>query len=73
MTPGRRGALPTGSSTSHEIAAPGWGDIAAWWNEPGSKDPTLIDNDAFLDTILPDDDVPEVSRANATLGFRSGR
>ena len=40
------------------LAAPGWGDIAAWWNEPGSKDPTLIENYAFLETILPDDDRP---------------
>ena len=55
------------------LAAPGWADIGAWWNETGSKDPTLIDNYAFLDTILPDDDVPQVSRAIATLGFRSGR
>jgi sugar/nucleoside kinase (ribokinase family) len=55
------------------LAAPGWGDIAAWWNEPGSKDPALIDSYAFLETILPNIDVPEVSRAIATLGFRSGR
>ncbi len=55
------------------LAAPGWADIAAWWNDPGSQDPALIDNYGFLDTILPDDDVPEVSRAIATLGFRSGR
>jgi sugar/nucleoside kinase (ribokinase family) len=55
------------------LAAPGWGDIAAWWNGPGSKDPTLIENYAFLEAVLPDDDVPEVSRAIATLGFRTGR
>ena len=55
------------------LAAPGWGDIAAWWHEPDSKDPTLIENYAFLESILPDDDVPEVSRAIATLGFRTGR
>ena len=54
------------------LAAPGWGDIAAWWNEPGSKDAALIENYSFLETILPDD-VVEVSRARATLGFRTGR
>ena len=54
------------------LAAPGWGDIAAWWHAPGSKNPTLIENYAFLETILPDD-VPEVSRAIATLGFRTRR
>jgi sugar/nucleoside kinase (ribokinase family) len=52
------------------LAAPGWGDIAAWWNEAGSRDPTLRDGYAFLEAALPGDDVPEVSRANATLGFR---
>jgi hypothetical protein len=33
----------------------------------------LADSYAFLDEILPDYDVPEVSRAIATLGFRAGR
>jgi hypothetical protein len=51
------------------LAAPGWGDIAAWWNESGSKDPTLRECYAFLEGALPDD-VREVSRAIATLGFR---
>ena len=55
------------------LAAPGWGDIAAWWNEIGSQDPALIERYAFLESILPGGDVPEVSRAIATLGFRSGR
>jgi sugar/nucleoside kinase (ribokinase family) len=55
------------------LAAPGWGDLAAWWNERGSKDPTLIEAYAFLESVLPDDDIREVSRAIATLGFRSGR
>jgi sugar/nucleoside kinase (ribokinase family) len=55
------------------LAAPGWGDIAAWWNETGSRDPTLIESYAFLEATLPHNDVPEVSRAIATLGFRSGR
>jgi sugar/nucleoside kinase (ribokinase family) len=55
------------------LAAPGWGDIDAWWNEPGSKDSALIESYAFLESSLPDDDVPEVSRAIATLGFRSRR
>jgi sugar/nucleoside kinase (ribokinase family) len=55
------------------LAAPGWGDIASWWAETGSKDPALADSYAFLDEILPDYDVPEVSRAIATLGFRAGR
>lgn len=55
------------------LAAPGWGDIAAWWSEHGSKDPVLVETFNFLQDILPDDDVPEVSRAIATLGFRSGR
>jgi sugar/nucleoside kinase (ribokinase family) len=55
------------------LAAPGWGDIAAWWQERGSKEPALIDSYAFLEEYLPGDDVPEVSRAIATLGFRSRR
>jgi sugar/nucleoside kinase (ribokinase family) len=55
------------------LAAPGWGDIATWWKETGSRDPVLADAYAFLEGILPDYEVPEVSRAIATLGFRSGR
>jgi sugar/nucleoside kinase (ribokinase family) len=55
------------------LAAPGWGDIAAWWNQPGSKDPTLTESYGFLESTLPNTDVPDVSRAIATLGFRSGR
>jgi sugar/nucleoside kinase (ribokinase family) len=53
------------------LAAPGWGDIAAWWHESALPDPTLSERYGFLATILPDDDVREVSRAIATLGFRS--
>jgi sugar/nucleoside kinase (ribokinase family) len=55
------------------LAAPGWGDIAGWWHETGSKDPALAERYAFVESNLPDEDVPEVSRAIATLGFRSGR
>ncbi|NEE04318.1 hypothetical protein G1H10_29520 [Phytoactinopolyspora halotolerans] len=55
------------------LAAPGWGDIATWWRETGSKDPVLADDYTFLSKTLPDYDLPEVSRAIATLGFRSRR
>jgi sugar/nucleoside kinase (ribokinase family) len=53
------------------LAAPGWGDVAAWWHEPASKDPALVESYGFLAAVLPDADIPEVSRAIATLGFRS--
>ncbi|PSL06865.1 sugar/nucleoside kinase (ribokinase family) [Haloactinopolyspora alba] len=55
------------------LASPGWGDIALWYRDTGSKDPGLAGEYEFLDTVLPDDAVPEVSRAIATLGFRAGR
>nr|WP_233552580.1 PfkB family carbohydrate kinase [Jiangella rhizosphaerae] len=55
------------------LASPGWGDIALWYRETGSKDPALADDYEFLNTIVPADAVPEVSRAIATLGFRAGR
>ena len=47
------------------LAAPGWGDIAAWWNESGSKDPTLIDNYA-----LPRHDPPRRRRPRGLQGDR---
>ncbi|WP_298327972.1 PfkB family carbohydrate kinase [Haloactinopolyspora sp.] len=55
------------------LASPGWGDIALWYRDIGSKDPALAADYEFLEAVLPDDAVPEVSRAIATLGFRAGR
>ncbi|WP_211239704.1 PfkB family carbohydrate kinase [Jiangella gansuensis] len=55
------------------LASPGWGDIALWYREVGSKDPGLAADYEFLERIVPDDALPEVSRAIATLGFRAGR
>ncbi len=55
------------------LAAPGWGDIALWHRDTGSRDPVLASEYEFLESVLPDDPVPEVSRAIATLGFRVGR
>lgn len=54
------------------LAAPGWGDIARWWNETGSNNAELAGTYAFLDETLPGHELPEVSRAIATLGFRMG-
>lgn len=55
------------------LAAPGWGDLAAWWHQTGSGDPALAKEYGFLDGILPEHAVAEVSRAIATLGFRARR
>lgn len=72
----RLGNLAAALSVRHfggALAAPGWGDIAAWWDDTASKDPAMRERYAFLADILPDDTAPEVSRARATLGFRSAR
>jgi sugar/nucleoside kinase (ribokinase family) len=52
------------------LASPGWGDIAQWWHETGSKDPALAPGYEFLADVLPEDATPEVAHAIATLGFR---
>lgn len=53
------------------LAAPGWRDIAVWWRGIGCTDRRFAPGYAFLDDVLPDHPLPEVSRAIATLGFRS--
>lgn len=55
------------------LSAPGWADIAAWWqlvrHGPGCQ--TLAESYAFLDSVLPNTTVSAVRRATATIGFRS--
>lgn len=55
------------------LSAPGWADIAAWWQfvrtGPGCQ--TLAQSYAFLDTVLPTTAVSAVRRATATIGFRT--
>jgi sugar/nucleoside kinase (ribokinase family) len=56
------------------LAAPGWGDVADWWNairrDAAAGDPTAADlavRYGFLPDVLPDGPVRAVRRASATL------
>jgi len=51
------------------LAAPGWGAVAAWWAE-NRNDSRLSRDFAFLDEVIPPGTPREVSRADATIGFR---
>ena len=55
------------------LAAPGWGDIADWWQRTRdeARDPDLLARYGFLDDVLPTDPVDAVRRAEATLTFYS--
>ena len=51
------------------LAAPGWGEVAAWWAD--NRDSTRLGRDyAFLDEVIPPGTPREVSRADATIGLR---
>lgn len=55
------------------LSAPGWADIAAWWEATrnGSRRRDLAAQYAFLDAVLPTIAVGGVRRAWATIGFRT--
>lgn len=53
------------------LAAPGWGEIATWWNEVAMRDPRLRERYGFLAALLPETADPAVARAVATVGFRA--
>ena len=56
------------------LSAPGWADIAAWWQVakrvPGLGD--VAKDYAFLNDVVPQDPVGAVRRATATIGFQTG-
>ena len=51
------------------LAAPGWGEVSAWWNEARSN-PRMARDYAFLDDVIPAEAPRAVSRASATIGLR---
>lgn len=55
------------------LSAPGWGDIADWWDRTrsGSGDRELVDRYRFLDDVVPSTPVDAVRRAEATLTLYS--
>ncbi|MCV2394949.1 PfkB family carbohydrate kinase [Actinotalea sp. M2MS4P-6] len=55
------------------LAAPGWGDIADWWQRTSqtSGDRDLVARYGFLDDVLPRGAVDAVRRAEATLTLYS--
>jgi sugar/nucleoside kinase (ribokinase family) len=55
------------------LAAPGWGDIAAWHRDLTSHEGSLRENYEFLEDHLPTEPLPELAHAIATLGFRTAR
>jgi sugar/nucleoside kinase (ribokinase family) len=68
--------LCAGLSVQHfggSLSAPGWADVAAWWqpvrSSPGDR--TLAEDYAFLEAILPSTSCAAVHRATATIGFRA--
>jgi sugar/nucleoside kinase (ribokinase family) len=52
------------------MAAPGWGEVAAWWST-ARTDPRMARDYAFLGDVIPPDARPTVSRAVPTIGLRS--
>ena len=52
------------------MAAPGWGEVAAWWAEARQQARSSQDY-AFLDDVIPAGVLRAVSRASATIGLRS--
>lgn len=53
------------------LSAPGWADIAAWW-QVAKRVPGLgkvAQEYRFLESVVPDTPVGEVRRATATIGF----
>lgn len=55
------------------LAAPGWGDIAAWHRDQATNDTSLRRDYEFLEDHLPTEPLPELAHAIATLGFRTAR
>lgn len=56
------------------LSAPGWADIAAWW-QVAKRVPGLghvARQYAFLDDVVPQTPVGAVRRATATIGFQTG-
>lgn len=51
------------------MAAPGWGEVAAWWSGARHTPRTAKDY-AFLDDVIPPGTPRAVSRASATIGLR---
>lgn len=55
------------------LSAPGWADIAAWWQVakrvPGLGE--IAKKYAFLERVVPDTPVGAVQRATATIGFET--
>ncbi|MEP9381518.1 PfkB family carbohydrate kinase [Nocardioides cheoyonin] len=51
------------------LAAPGWGEVAAWWAE-ARQTPRMGKDYAFLDEVIPAGVPRAVSRAAATIGLR---
>lgn len=51
------------------LAAPGWGDVHAWWRQVRGTSRRAADY-AFLDDVIPDGPARRVSRASATIGLR---
>lgn len=50
------------------LAAPGWGDIADWWDATrASGDDDLVRRYGFLDAVLPEERAAAVRRAEATI------
>jgi sugar/nucleoside kinase (ribokinase family) len=51
------------------LAAPGWGEVANWWNDARTS-PRMARDYAFLDEVIPAESPRAVSRASATIGLR---
>jgi sugar/nucleoside kinase (ribokinase family) len=51
------------------LAAPGWGEVAAWWHDARTS-PRMARDYAFLDDVIPTESPRAVSRASATIGLR---
>ena len=51
------------------LAAPGWGEVASWWNDARTS-PRMARDYAFLDDVIPAESPRAVSRASATIGLR---
>ncbi len=51
------------------LAAPGWGEVHAWWRQVRGTSRRAADY-AFLDDVIPKGPARRVSRASATIGLR---
>jgi hypothetical protein len=57
------------------LSAPGWAEVAAWWRTVQSyesQDPVALSRYAFVEGLLPDEEVSPWPRRRAvpTIGFR---